>query len=272
MKDLKGKVIAVTGAGSGIGRALAIRLDKEGSFLALADKDGPGLSETREALKGKGGCATFVIDVSRRDEVYGFASGAINAFGRVDAVINNAGVSSSGFVHELTYETLEWTINVNLWGVIYGTKAFLPHLLERQEASLVNVSSVYGLVGWPGQAAYCASKFAVRGFTEALRQELRKSSVAVTLVFPGGVRTNIARNSRTDHRIDRQTFEEGVTRIEAMFKTSADQAADAIVSGMRSNAARVLIGRDARRIDGLARIRPGSYDRAIEGYVKRIGK
>lgn len=271
MKDLRGKVIAVTGAGSGIGRALAFKLDGEGSFLALADKDAHGLSETCEALKGKDGCASFVIDVSCRDQVYGFASAAVDTFGRVDAVINNAGVSSSGFVHELTYETLEWTINVNLWGVIYGTKAFLPRLLERPEANIVNVSSVYGLVGWPGQAAYCASKFGVRGFTEALRQELRKSSVAVTVVFPGGVRTNIARNSRTDHRIERQTFEEGVKKIEAMFKTSPAEAADAIVSAMRRNAPRVLIGRDARRIDVLPRIRPGTYDRVIERYVKSTG-
>ncbi|MGA2108634.1 MAG: SDR family oxidoreductase [Syntrophorhabdales bacterium] len=269
MKDLKGKVIAVTGAGSGIGRALALRLDREGSFLALADRDARGLAETCEALKGTDGCARFVVDVSIREQVYAFASGVVNAFGRVDAVINNAGVSSSGFVHELTYETLEWTINANLWGVIHGTKAFLPHLVERPEANIVNVSSVYGLVGWPGQAAYCASKFAVWGFTEALRQELRGSSVAVTVVFPGGVRTNIAKNSRTDHRIDRQTFEEGVKRMEATWKTSPVEAADAIVSGMRRNAPRVLIGKDARRIDVLARIRPASYDRAIEGYVKR---
>ncbi len=268
MKDLRGKVIAITGAGSGIGRALSLRLNREGSCLALADKDAKGLAETREGLGGTSESAAFIVDVSNRKQVYGFAVNAVNAFGRVDVVINNAGVSSSGSVRELTYETLEWTINTNLWGVIHGTKAFLPYLLERPEANVVNVSSTYGLVGWPGQAAYCASKFAVRGFTEALRQELRGSSVAVTLVFPGGVRTNIAKNSRTDYRVDRQTFEEGVKGTEATWKTSPAEAADAIVRGIRRNASRVLIGGDARSMDLLARLAPGSYVRAIARHLK----
>jgi NAD(P)-dependent dehydrogenase (short-subunit alcohol dehydrogenase family) len=269
VKDLKGKVVVVTGAASGIGRALASALNREGALLALADRDGQGLSATVEALTAAGISEQFTVDVSKRDQVYQFAEDTVKAFGHVDVVINNAGVSSSGFVQGLTYETLQWTIDINLWGTIYGTKAFLPLLMERPEANLVNVSSVYGLIGVPGQAAYCASKFAVRGFTEALRQELYGSRVAVTIVFPGGIRTNIARNSRTDYQVDRQTFEAGVKKFEEGLKTSPEEAARAIVEGIRRNAPRVLIGKDAKEIDFLARFRPNTYDGVIARHLKR---
>jgi short-subunit dehydrogenase len=270
MKDLKGKVSVVTGAGSGIGRALAQGLNREGALLALADKDREGLRLTSETLTEAGRNELFTIDVSNRDQVYQFAVDVVKAFERVDGVINNAGVSSSGTVQGLTYETLEWTININLWGTIYGTKAFLPLLMDRPEANLVNVSSVYGLIGVPGQAAYCASKFAVRGFTEALRQEMHGSKVAVTVVFPGGVRTNIARNSRTDYKVDRQTFEAGVKKVEEQeLKTPPEEAARLIVAGIKKNAPRVLIGKDAGNIDLLARFRPCSYDAVIARHLKR---
>jgi short-subunit dehydrogenase len=269
MKELKGKVAVVTGAGSGIGRALACALDGEGALLALADKDREGLSATAGILTTGGKSELFVVDVSRREEVYRFGEDVARTFGKVDIVINNAGVSSSGTVRELTYETLQWTIDTNLWGTIHGTKAFLPHLMARPEANLVNVSSVYGLIGVPGQAAYCASKFAVRGFTEALRQELHGTNVAVTIVFPGGVRTNIARNSRTDYKVDRQTYEAGVRKFEEELKTSAEDAARLIVQGIRKNAPRVMIGRDAKRIDLLARFRPNSYDAVVARHIRR---
>jgi NAD(P)-dependent dehydrogenase (short-subunit alcohol dehydrogenase family) len=269
MRDLGGKVVVITGAGSGIGRALALKLHQEGSLLALADVDAAGLAVTGAALKGAGRREGFTLDVSNREQVYLFAKDVIKAFGHADVLINNAGVSSSGFVEGLTYETLEWTININLWGVIHGTKAFLPHLMARPEANLVNLSSVFGLIGISGQAAYCASKFAVRGFSEALRQELYGSRVAVTVVFPGGVRTNIARNSRTDYQVDRQTYEEGVKKFEEGLKTSPEEAARVIVDGIRRNAPRVLIGRDAKKIDFLARFRPGTYDRVVARYQKR---
>lgn len=270
MKDLKGKVVVVTGAASGIGRALAFALNREGALLALADKDGQGLYATAEALTEAAASERFLIDVSKRDQVYQFAQDVIKAFDRVDVVINNAGVSSSGSVQGLTYETLQWTIDINLWGTIYGTKAFLPFLMERPEANLVNVSSVYGLIGVPGQAAYCASKFAVRGFTEALRQEMYGSRVAVTVVFPGGIRTNIARNSRTDYQVDRQTFEAGVKKVEEQqLKTPPEEAARAIVGGIKKNAPRVLIGKDAGKIDFLARIKPNTYDSVIARHMKR---
>lgn len=269
MKELRGKVAVVTGAGSGIGRALAYALDREGAVLALADKDREGLSAAATVLTGSEKNELFVVDVSQRDEVHRFAEDVVRAFGKVDIVVNNAGVSSSGTVRELTYETLQWTIDINLWGTVYGTKAFLPHLMDRPEANLVNVSSVFGLIGVPGQAAYCASKFAVRGFTEALRQELHGSNVAVTVVFPGGVRTNIARSSRTDYKIDRQAYEAGVKKFEEGLKTSPEEAARLIVNGIRKNAPRVLIGRDAKRIDLLARLRPAGYDTVVARNTKK---
>jgi short-subunit dehydrogenase len=183
---------------------------------------------------------------------------------------NNAGVSSFGPIQELTHETLQWTVEANLWGVIHGTRVFLPHLLARPEANLVNVSSVYGLIGVPGQAAYCASKFAVRGFTEAVRQNLRTTGVAVTVVFPGGVRTQIVNNSRTDSSIPPADEQRLRQRFEQSLRSSPDEAAEAIAYGIYRNAPRVLIGADARKIDLLARIRPGSYDAVVARQAARL--
>ncbi|HEX3046886.1 MAG TPA: SDR family NAD(P)-dependent oxidoreductase [Bacillota bacterium] len=266
MKDLDDKVVVLTGAGSGIGRALAYRLSMEKAVLALADIDMEGLQITKQLIQadlGEDSARLYRVDVAQREQVTEFAQKVIRDFGRVDLVINNAGVSSSGRVHELTYDTLEWTIDINLWGVIHGTKAFLPHLMERPEAGIVNISSVYGLLGIPGQAAYCTSKFAVRGFTESLRQELSGTNIFVTLVFPGGVKTSIAKNSRTDYQIDEATYQKGLQQFETTLKTQPETAAEAIISGIKHKSPRVLIGRDARQIDRLARFCPNSYDKVI---------
>jgi short-subunit dehydrogenase len=257
MKELKGKVVVITGAASGIGRALAIRLAAEGARLALADKDVAGLEAVRRECRGAAAVETIEVDVSGREAVHGAANAVERAFGCVDVVVNNAGVSSSAPIGALTYETLRWTIEINLWGVIHGTMAFLPLLLARREANLVNVSSVYGLIGVPWQAAYCTSKFAVRGFTEAVRQDLRGTGVAVTLVFPGGVRTQIVKNSRTDSRLPEDEMRRLSERFEASLRTSPEDAAEAILKGIRRNAPRVLIGSDARTVDRLARFLPG---------------
>ena len=273
MRNLRGKVAVVTGAGSGIGRALAVGLSREGTDLALCDIDGTGLEETGSIIlkeNFRGHLEVYQVNVARREAVEEFAHEVIRDFGGVDIVINNAGVSSSGGVEELTYETLHWTIDINLWGVIHVTKAFLPCLRRSPEASIVNLSSVYGLLGVPGQAAYCASKFGVRGFTEALRQELYQSNITVTLVFPGGVKTRIARNSRTDYHLDPETYEAGLRRIEATFKTTAAEAAQVIIQGIQKKTPRILIGKDAGKIDLLARTRPGSYDRVIAKYLRRV--
>ena len=272
MNDLNEKVTVITGAGSGIGRALAYWLSKEKALLALADIDLNGLQATQRIIKADAEqiqqSEIYLLDISNREQVYEFAQKVIRDFGKVDIVINNAGVSSSGTVPELTYNTLEWTININLWGVIYGIKAFLPYLLERPEANIVNVSSVYGLLGIPGQAAYCASKFAVRGFSEALRQELFNTNISVSIVFPGGVKTNIAKNSRTDYLLDQTTYENGLKQFEATLKTSPDEAAKKIILGIKNKAPRILIGKDARQIDFLARLKPNSYDKVIAKYIE----
>lgn len=270
MRDLGSKVAVITGAASGIGRALAIRLAAEGARLVLADKDRAGLEATAMACRGASALETVELDVARRDCVFDAAAFVVRTFGGVDVVVNNAGVSSSGQITELTHETLQWTIDINLWGVIHGTMAFLPHLLHRGRANLVNVSSVYGLIGVPGQAAYCASKFAVRGFTEAVRQDLRGTGVAVTLVFPGGVRTRIVQNSRTDSSLPVEEQARLRARFEHSLGTSADEAAEAIVRGIRRDAPRVLIGRDARGIDLLARLKPGTYDATVARAAARL--
>jgi len=272
MKQLQNKVVVLTGAGSGIGRALAQQLHQEGALLALLDKDAQGLVETKRLLNGAATVEVYETDVSQRSLVERAAEQVLKRFGHVDMLINNAGVSSSGSVEELAYETLEWTFNINLWGVIYMTKAFLPHLRQRPEANIVNLSSVYGLIGVPGQAAYCASKFAVRGFTEALRQECFGSRIAVTVVFPGGIRTNIVKNSRTDHRMDQATYLQKSQQFEAALKTSPEEAARVIIQGIKKNAPRVLIGKDARQIDFLARFMPNSYDKAIAKARQKFEK
>jgi short-subunit dehydrogenase len=273
MKNLAGKVAVITGAGSGIGRALAYQLSKERVVLALADNNQIGLEETKLGLDNEKGTGQriYTVDVSNREQVDEFARKAADDFGRIDLLVNNAGVSSSGRVPELSYQTFEWTININLWGVIYCTKAFLPYLTKRPEAGIVNISSVYGLLGIPGQAAYCASKFAVRGFSESLRQELYGTSIAVTVVFPGGVRTNIAKNSRSDYKIDPEAYEKGLRRFEESLKTSPDEASRLIVQGIKNKSPRVLIGKDARKMDFLARFSPDSYDKVIAKYIQKHG-
>lgn len=273
MKQLNGKVAVITGAGSGIGRALAYWLSKEKAVLALADIDLTGLQATQSLINADsvapGAVQLYQVDMAKRDQVYEFAHQVKKQFGQVDLLINNAGVSSSGRIEELTYATLEWTININLWGVIYGTKAFLPYLKERSEAAIVNLSSVYGLMGIPGQAAYCASKFAVRGFSEALRQDLYHTPITVSIVYPGGVKTNIAKNSRTDYPLSPADYAQHLERFEATnLKTSPDEAAQAIIHGIKNKAPRILIGKDARKIDFLARFKPNSYDKVIAKQVE----
>jgi len=172
MRSFNGKIVVLTGAASGIGKALAVLLATRGARLALLDKDPDGLAVTKALCSGHD-VRTYVVDVSNRERMEEVARQVAGDCSTVDVLINNAGVSSSGAIRELTDATLRWTMDINFWGTVYGTRAFLPFLMSRSEAALVNVSSVYGLIGVPGQAAYCASKFAVRGFTEALRQDLR---------------------------------------------------------------------------------------------------
>lgn len=270
MKNLQGKVVAITGAGSGMGRSLAYQLADKGAHLALNDFNAQTLAETTQVVKDKGAqVSTHVFDVSQKDKMYAFAKDAIATHGQVDIIINNAGLAiSPTSVVDLTDEEISYVLNVNLWGVIHGTKAFLPHLLTRPSAAVVNISSVFGMVGIMGQAPYCMSKYAVRGFSESLRMELLDTKVNVVQVHPGGIDTNIVRNSRFKAGENR---EESAKKFAAMAHTSSEDAARQIIQGIEKKKYRVLIGKDARQIDIIQRLFPTSYVKRIRSFLIKGG-
>lgn len=260
MKQLNGKVAVVTGAGSGIGRSLALQLAAQGVSLALNDWNEVNLQQTLDEVQQAGANAWGkAFDVSRREEVYRFAEAVQAHFGQVDIVVNNAGITQEQQMIERIedYEAFEKIININMWGVIYGSKAFLPYLRQRPEAALVNVSSIFGVIGYPNQGPYVASKFAVRGFTETLRIELARTPIAVTCVHPGGIKTNIVRNIATDNP---RRLEQFAKVFDRMAPTSADEAARQILEGIRKKKKRVVIGPDARKLDLLSRHFPSAYE------------
>jgi len=260
-----------------MGRALALALAKEGVRLALADQNPSALKETLSLLKDSQ-VKTWMLDVTNRKAVEKFAVQVKKTFGPADIVINNAGVNSWGQVADTKYETLEWMINVNMWGTIYMTKAFLPQLLSRKESSLVNISSALGLMGFYGQAGYSASKFAVRGFSEGLRHELQGSPVSVTVVYPGGVRTGIHQRSRNEYGLSPKAKESGRKEMEEGLKSTPQQAAVAILKGIRSKSVKVLVGRDAVVIDFVSRFLPSlsglymSLAKKKDPFWKRVQK
>jgi short-subunit dehydrogenase len=256
VRTLRGKVAVVTGASSGIGRALALILAREGALLALADRDERGLAETAQLVAAAGGSVTTrVVDVSDEAAVNAFAEAVVRERGGVDVLINNAGVGLYGSVLELTTAEMAWLMNVNFWGVVHGVKAFLPALLRRPEASIVNVSSLFGLWGPPGQSAYAASKFAVRGFSESLRGELMGTGVHVVTVHPAGIRTAIARSGRIAAAADPEVAAARTRAFDERFLTiPPETAAAAILNGIRRRRDRVLIGREAVRVDVLSRL------------------
>ncbi len=262
MKNFQGKTVVITGAGSGIGRALALRFGEEGAQLALNDWNSAALQETVAMVEQKGGTAWGkAFDVSQREEVYRFAEDAANRFGQIDVVINNAGIALEQCMIDRTgYPEFEKVIGINMWGMIYGSKAFLPYLKSRPEAVLANVSSIFGVIGYPNQGPYVTAKFAVRGFTETLRIELAKSSVSVACIHPGGIRTNIARNVQSDNL---ERVEKFAQVFDKMAVTSAEEAAAQIMNGIRKKKKRIVIGPDARQIDWMARLFPSAYERLI---------
>jgi NAD(P)-dependent dehydrogenase (short-subunit alcohol dehydrogenase family) len=275
MKHLDDKVAAVTGAGSGIGRALALRLAAEGCHLALSDVDAAGLAETERLLAGRArGLTTSVVDVADEAAVLAWADEVVADHGGANLVVNNAGVALSGTVAALSTDDYRWIMGVNFWGVVHGTKAFLPHLERSGAGHVVNISSVFGLTAQPFMSGYNASKYAVRGFTESLRQdlELTRSCVSATCVHPGGIKTNIARAARMDDSVAVVTGKpsaRSTSEFEKGFITSAAKAADVIVDGVRHNRRRVLIGPDARVLDVMGRVAPAGYQRLITGVVRR---
>jgi NAD(P)-dependent dehydrogenase (short-subunit alcohol dehydrogenase family) len=258
VNQLRGGVAVITGAASGIGRALALELAAEGMMLALADCDAAGLAETVQLVGGAAAAASqHVVDVADEAAVNAFALDVLRIHGSVDVVVNNAGVSIFGSVLELSTDEIGWLMGVNFWGVVHGTKAFLPVLLSRPQGCLVNISSIFGIWGPPGQAAYAASKFAVRGFSESLRGELAGTNVRVVTVHPGGVKTAIARNARVAAAADPSKAAALTTRFEQQFLTMPPQMLAArIVDAVKHGRERVVAGDDARRIDALIRLFP----------------
>ena len=278
MKSLKDKVVVITGAGSGIGRALALNLAAKGSHLALSDVDEPGLAETVRLVSGVGATsgtqATKVrsdrLDVADRDAFSRYALDVVEEFGRVNVVINNAGVALAGDLTDLEYADMDWIIGVNFWGVVHGTKEFLPHIIASGDGHVVNLSSLFGLVSMPGQSMYNASKYAVRGMTEALREEMLigKHPVGVTAVHPGGIKTAIARNARVSAKEDQAKTAEFFDK--KLAKMTPEKAAEIIVNGILKNKARVLVGLDAHVIHHAAKLVGSRYQDVIAKGADKI--
>ncbi|HRJ88846.1 MAG TPA: SDR family NAD(P)-dependent oxidoreductase [Pyrinomonadaceae bacterium] len=258
----KDSVAVITGAGSGIGRALAKRLAAEGIVgLAIADVNREGLEETAMIL-GDANVSLHVVDVADRAAMASFVDAVISEHGRVTHVINNAGVALGGTLKEVSLDEIEWLMGVNFWGVVHGTKLFLPYLVKEPEAHIVNISSLFGLVAPPGQTAYCASKFAVRGFTEALRHELEDTNIAVSVVHPGGVKTNIANSARIaeSSEITADELEQRLARMNRNLSTTTpDRAAEIIIKGIKKRSPRIIVGPDAQLLSWIQRLFPKRY-------------
>jgi NAD(P)-dependent dehydrogenase (short-subunit alcohol dehydrogenase family) len=273
MTTLQGKVAAITGAASGIGRAMAVRLVAEGCAIALADLDRNGLEETAQLIGESGSkVTTHRIDVADLSEVRRFADEAVRAHGHVDLSINNAAVVVVDSLEDVAFGDFEWLMGTNFWGVVYGTKVFLPYLKQRPEAHIVNVSSISALVAAPNNGPYCAAKCAVLGFTEALSQELQGTSVKVSCVLPGGVKTNIHRNARFFKQMDPcMGREDSIQWFERTARTCPARAAEEIVEGIKKNKARILIGSDARVLDWMKRLFPVWTTRFVAHLCRRMG-
>jgi len=264
MPQLEQSVAVITGAATGIGRALAARLANEGARLCLADINKEALDLVAQGLKAQGcDVSTHEVDVADRRQMESLCRYVVQHFGRADSLINNAGVGLIGDVEEVSLEDIEWLMGINFWGMVYGVKYFLPILRQQKKAYIVNLSSVLGIIAPPGQAAYAASKFAVRGFTEALRHELAGTGVQVSSVHPGAIRTGIAKSSRIGAGADPEKLEQEATRIEFLARTTPERAADRIMSGVLRGETRILIGTDASQIDRIQRLLPERYWRIM---------
>ena len=271
MRSYAGRTAVITGAGSGIGRALAVELAGRGMRLALSDVDEAAVADTAQTCSRFGGdVASYRLDVAEREAVFAHADDVVRDLGAVHLVVNNAGVALHGPVSELDEKDMRWLMDINYWGVVHGSQAFLPHLAASGDGQLANVSSVFGLIAVPKQAAYNAAKFAVRGFTEALRQELRASGtpVSVSCIHPGGIRTAIARNARTTASEDPR---ETADTFDRLAHTSPQAAARTIVRGLRRDKARILIGADAWALAALPRLLGAQYGGVIGLGARRAG-
>jgi NADP-dependent 3-hydroxy acid dehydrogenase YdfG len=272
MKGFDGKVAVVTGAGSGIGRALAIELGRSGAKLAISDVDTEGLAGTEERLRAIGApVKADRLDVTEREAFQVYADVVKDHFGTVNQVYNNAGIAYTGSIEISQFKDLERVMDVDYWGVVNGTKVFLPHLIASGEGHVINVSSVFGLLAISGQAPYNAAKFAVRGFTEALRQEMLIAGypVKVTCVHPGGIKTAIARNAVAAEGLDKNEFAKFFDN--RLASTAPQKAARVTLDGVRRNKPRVLIGTDAKALDLLTRVTGSGYQRLLAALMARQG-
>jgi NADP-dependent 3-hydroxy acid dehydrogenase YdfG len=271
MQGFAGKVAVVTGAGSGIGQALAIELGRSGARVAISDVDTEGLAATEERLKAIGApVKTDRLNVTEREAFQLYADGVAEHFGKVNQIYNNAGIAFTGDVEITQYKDIERVMDVDFWGVVNGTKSFLPHLIASGDGHVVNVSSVFGLFAVPGQAAYNSAKFAVRGFTEALRQEmaLAKHPVKVSCVHPGGIKTAIARNASAAEGLDADELAK--TFDKKLANTTPEKAAKVILDGVRKNKARILIGNDAKMFEIVIRALGANYQSVFPRVVARL--
>jgi short-subunit dehydrogenase len=269
MKDFKNKVAAITGAGSGIGQQLAVLLAKSGCHLSLSDVNEQGLASTVELTKGTGVTVTTAkVDVASREQMAAWAQKTVQDHGKVNMIFNNAGVALGSTVEGMSYSDLEWLMGINFWGVVYGTKEFLPLIKATRDGHIINISSLFGLTAQPTQSAYNASKFAVRGFTEALRQELdmENCGVSVTCVHPGGIRTNIAKAARMNDSIKSIGMdpEKSIKQFDKLLRCPPEVAAQTILNAVLNNDRRVLIGNDAKVLDVIQRIMPTGYQKLVE--------
>ena len=272
MKSFTDKVVVITGAGSGIGRALAQNLGARGARLALSDVDEAGLAQTAELVESAGGkpVKRDRLDTSDRDAFARYALDVKQHFGTVNVVINNAGVALAGDLTDLDYPDIDWIIGVNFWGVVHGTKEFLPHLIESGDGYLVNLSSLFGLISMPGQSMYNASKYAVRGMTESVREEMLIAGhrVGVTAVHPGGIKTSIARSSRVSSKDDQAATAKFFD--EKLAKMTPERAAEIIVAGIERRKPRVLVGLDAHALHTIGKVAGARYQDLFARAAKKI--
>jgi NAD(P)-dependent dehydrogenase (short-subunit alcohol dehydrogenase family) len=271
MTSIRGKVAVVTGAGSGIGRALACDLARRGARVAISDVDDVGLAETAKQIRVIGDEAHQKhLDVTDRAAVLRYADEVAAELGAVNIVINNAGIAFTGDIEQMTFEQIERVMDVDFWGVVNGTKAFLPHVIASGDGHIVNISSLFGLMSVPGQGAYNAAKFAVRGFTEALRQEMAVNGhpVQVTCVHPGGIKTAIARNADSVDGHDSNALAELFEN--KLAKTSAESAAKSILRAVIGNRPRAVVGLDAKLLDVLVRVSGPGYQRLVTLFARRV--
>ena len=271
MQGFAGKVAVVTGAGSGMGAELAVQLGRHGASVAISDVDTEGLAVTEGRLKAIGApVKSDRLDVAERESFLLYADDVKNHFGKVNQIYNNAGIAFSGDVEITQFKDIERVMDVDYWGVVNGTKAFLPHLIASGDGHVINTSSVFGLFAVPGQAAYNSAKFAVRGFTEALRQEMILAGypVKVTTVHPGGIKTAIARKATTAEGLDAATMAEWFDT--KMARTSSERAAEIILDGVAKGKAKVLVGADAKILDVFVRVSGSGYQRVLTTLAARF--